>query len=65
MKKKEKNKDYFYESFWKAFDVIQIKLTLSNWMLNFFSMCDFHKKTRNIEYRYNSPSKFIVKAKRH
>jgi len=45
MKKGEKNKDYFYGSFWKAFDVIQIKLTLSNWMLDFFSMCDFHKKT--------------------
>jgi hypothetical protein len=40
-------------------------------MLDFFSMCDFHKKTSNIRYHHDvkqvktPPSKLIVKAKKN
>jgi hypothetical protein len=45
-KKKEKKREYFYGSFWKAFDVIQINSCWATECLIFFSMCDFHKKTK-------------------
>jgi len=71
MKKRRKNKEYFYGSFWKAFDVIQINSCWATECLIFFLCVIFIRKLVIFDIITMSnklktpPSKLIVKAKKN